>query len=199
MAESRAAQRQGGDDIRRIFRERAERFLDRLSRTAPRGVLERAIAQPSDYGSLAFLLADDRAVAPEYRALDPFARMRARAEGLKAALAERAGGLAPASEIAAETRVTRQALSKAAGEGRLIAIRTSGGLLFPRCQFHEGRLIQGLSAVLRALRVTDPWTRLSFLLSANARLGGRSPLETLRDGRVEEAVAAAEGFGAHGG
>jgi hypothetical protein len=39
---------------------------------------------------------------------------------------------------------------------------------------------------------------LRFLAGSNARFGGRSPVEALKAGDVEEALAAARAFGEHG-
>ncbi len=81
------------------------------------------------------------------------------------------------------------------GERALHGIRTEGGWRLPRAQFHEGALVRGLGAVLRAatddLHPVELWRWLS-LPDPDLEIGdvSVSPMEWLLSGGDPERVAA---------
>ena len=66
-------------------------------------------------------------------------------------------------------------------------------------QFGEHGTIPGLEETLAALDSFGPWSQVSWFISPNTRLGGRSPLSVLREGQVEQVVRAAQLYGEQGG
>ncbi|WKT89580.1 hypothetical protein QYR02_01325 [Microbacterium maritypicum] len=83
-----------------------------------------------------------------------------------------------------------------AGEAlRLLMLCTEEGtLLFPAFQLHEGKVVAGLTEVLRVLQtgVDDPWTWTQWL---NVAVPGVVPprnIQYLYEGRLTEAVRDAE-------
>jgi hypothetical protein len=56
----------------------------------------------------------------------------------------------------------------------------------------------GLEDVLLALAEHDEWMQNVFFISPNTWLGGRRPLDLLREGKIQEVIDAAKEFGQHG-
>ena len=96
--------------------------------------------------------------------------------------------------------VGRQTPHDRAKAGTLLAIRDNGRLLFPDWQFDpEGPdgVIAGLPEVLRELRgPLSPLARIRWFLTPKSLIEGRTPLEALRAGDVDSAVAEARTVGA---
>jgi hypothetical protein len=92
--------------------------------------------------------------------------------------------------------VTRQALAQQIRNGQVLAYRSGGGdYLVPIWQFRpEGGVWNGLPEVVAAIRAQlddkSPLTPFAFLLQAHPLTEGRPPLEILRQGRVQEVLAA---------
>jgi hypothetical protein len=99
----------------------------------------------------------------------------------------------------ARTQVSHQTVANWRRNGTIIALpRGQRDFVYPACQFTDTGLVPGLADVLRASPLRDAWSRLGMLLTASARLGDRSPLEALREGNIEEAVAVAHESGGVG-
>ena len=95
--------------------------------------LTEALAAPTDSGSVARLLADDAAGAAR-KHLDPLAGAIARGAEARARLAEAAGGLLAADTVGRLLGITRQAVDKRRGAGRLLALRIRGDWHYPAAQ-----------------------------------------------------------------
>ncbi len=108
------------------------------------------------------------------------------------------GGSLSGEQTATALGVSRQAVDKQRQRGRLLAVREGAAWRYPAWQLADGRVLPGLPEVLRVLRVQSPWTVMAFVLSRNARLGSRRPLDLLRRGSAEPVVRAAEAYGEHG-
>jgi hypothetical protein len=122
-------------------------------------------------------------------------------EGL-ATLLNAEGGCADIVEATALYRIPKRptiaAVTDHIHNGFIIAYRTgSGRYRIPRWQFNPegGGLLDGLPAVLGALRESDPaynqLTPFSFFLQPHPLTGLRTPLEALREGDLEAAINAA--------
>jgi|APTNR8051073442_1049403.scaffolds.fasta_scaffold26238_2 hypothetical protein len=92
--------------------------------------------------------------------------------------------------------VTRQAMAQQIRNGNVLAYRSGGGdYLVPIWQFRpEGGVWEGLPLVLTAIRSQlddqSPLTPFAFLLQAHPLTRGRPPLEALRQGQVQDVLAA---------
>jgi len=133
----------------------------------------------------------------------PGSRARALLQGMKIAEADlqEAGGTFTAAEAQRLLNgVSRQALEKRVKDGSLLAVPgPSNRRRYPAMQFTGEGVVPGLKAVQEALPTHNPWTILNFLVHPDERLGGRKPIEMLRDGDADLVVAAARGMGVQGG
>ena len=96
-------------------------------------------------------------------------------------------------------KLSRQAVDKRRAANQLLAL-TQGrsGYSYPSFQFEDGKTLDGLEEVLRNLSALDPWMQLRIFTSPHERLGGKTPVEALRGGRVNDVVGAASGYGEQG-
>ena len=168
--------------LREAFRRRAMGAVDRMAREASPEALTEALAAPTDSGSVARLLADD-AAGEALRHLDPLAGAIARGAEVRAKLAEAAGGLLAADTVGRLLGITRQAVDKRRGAGRLLALRIRGDWHYPAAQFStDGEVLDGIAELVAAMPEAGPWSVLDFLLAPDAALGGRSPLAAMHAG-----------------
>jgi hypothetical protein len=84
--------------------------------------------------------------------------------------------------------ISRQRVDELLRARRLIGLRDSAGRRrFPAFQFRDGRALEALVAaywvVADADAVASDWTAVSWLVSSDQALGGRSPVQWVRDGR----------------
>jgi hypothetical protein len=116
--------------------------------------------------------------------------MKRDAEDFRRVLLDRAGGAYSAREWA-------EIMGDDSRPG--FSLPTGTGDIFPKLQITPtGRRVHGLDRFLDAFTLHDPWMKLVILLEPSPRLGGRTPLEALRDGDVEDAAAVANAYGSHG-
>jgi hypothetical protein len=84
-------------------------------------------------------------------------------------------------------------------ERRVFCVVRAGEELYPAFQWHDDRLITGLTAVLRVLTpYRSPWRILAWLSAENRQLDGRRPADLLPFASVAvEAAARTECQGTH--
>ncbi|TWB89912.1 hypothetical protein FBZ93_11524 [Bradyrhizobium macuxiense] len=129
-------------------------------------------------------------------AFTPDARALAVLEGVRIAQEDlrRSGGAYDLEQVRTLLRgISRQAVDKRVQEGSLLAVPgPSNHRSFPTLQFNvDGTVVEGLKSVQEALPTSNPWTILNFLTQPDDRLGGRKPIDLLREGKVELVVEAA--------
>ena len=183
------------------FLERSQTYLERLARMAPAHVLAHALAEQSPAGTIARILS---ALHYEERDLDAEDRAiaAALAEGtrFKEGLLDQAGGAYTAEQFGELLHIrTRQGVAKGRKEGRFLGVPVAGGgYVYPKVQVTREGLLPGLKRYLTAFGLDDPWTQLAVLLAPTDRLGGRTPLDALRERDVDGAVRVARSYGEHG-
>lgn len=178
------------------FIQRYSSLLERLGQTASDEAIGQALGAPDDVGGLAALLAQVGPVDPP--APDPLAAARARGAQAKGELLRQAGGALRLGEVARRLGVSPQAVHARLKRGTLLAVpQANGEWLYPACQFGPDGALPGLGTVLQAFGVRSPWTQLSVLLAPAAPLGGRTPLQALRDGEPDAAAQAVSTYGEH--
>ncbi len=161
----------------------------------------------ADVRHAAIGLSDDR---PSTGTLDtaseayrPDARARAILKGVVIAqdVLKSAGGAFELEEVRTLLMgVSRQAVSKRVADGSLIAVPgPKGQRMYPTLQFNPGgTIVDGLKAVQEALPTRNAWTVLSFLAEPESRLGGKAPIELLREGQVDRVLESARRYGEQG-
>ena len=115
-------------------------------------------------------------------------------------LMEAEGGSCSSEEVTRLLHISKTAVLKRLASGRLLAWREERlqAARFPRWQFDEhGHVLDGLEAVLEILNHDerlDAWAKILFFLQEKPTLGGRRPLDLLREGRLKEVSLAAQAY-----
>jgi len=184
-----------------LLKGRVERALMQALGRDPLSVADftRILNEPTDVGTMMALL-EHAVTASSVVAVDPLAAAKARWLRAEQVLLDEAEGTLTVDGVAELLGgVKRQAVEKRRNRGTLLGLRTSGGAyVYPVCQFHRGEVLPGLDKFLAAFPAdTDPWLKLNALLGPSDALGGKRPLDALREGdtagAVEVAASAVEG------
>jgi hypothetical protein len=82
-------------------------------------------------------------------------------------------------------------------KNQLIGIPAEGyGYLYPAFQFTEdGSVLPDLDKLLKALERFDEFMQLQFLQTGDIRLEGETPIDTLKQGKLDRALFAANNYG----
>ena len=155
-------------------------------------------ADPSDLARLAGIAF--RQEFPVAKADNRLANAIARGITARQRLIEAEGGSMSAEEAAREIGISKTAILKRYQKGQIIAWREErqNAVRFPAWQFRDGKVLDGLEEVLKALNAgsrLDDSGRMLFFLSKMGFLGGKRPLDCLRAGDVNKALQAAAGYG----
>ena len=148
------------------------------------------------HGSSTSAVIDERAFEPDARAQAILDGVRIAQEDLR-----RSGGAYDLQQMMTLMHgISRQAIDKRVQERSLIAVPgPSNRRSYPTLQFNsDGTVVEGLKQVRDALPTRNPWTILNFLAEPDDRLGGRKPIDLLKEGRVELVVEAAQRMGQQG-
>lgn len=186
------------DPLRQAVAIRIVRAVTELTGRLPAKELRDLAASRSDFAALfrALQVPDVRKTLLDEDRLAP-ARLRGFATQER--LLEAEGGCLPVTLAARHLRISRQAVDKRLKAGKLLALKAGRrGYLYPAWQFAQGGVIPGLEVVLAELKGRSGWAQMGFFLNGNYRLGGRTPLDELRKGKVELVLRAARAFGEHG-
>lgn len=180
------------------FYSRVLRAFRRLESNLPATLIDEATAAPTDY----LVAVEALSSAPETTELiaeDPFVAAKFRGLKRKQQMLEAAGGALTSEQVAETLSISRQAVDKRRAANQLMAL-TQGrrGYSYPSFQFEDGKTVSGLEEVLAELKDLDPWMQMVFFTSPHERLEEKTPIETLRKGRVSEVKAAASGYGEQG-
>lgn len=131
---------------------------------------------------------------------DKFALAVARGMEARQKLAEAEGGSLSSDEVARLLRISKTAVLKRLEAGRLLAWREERlrAARFPRWQFDEhGHVLANLEDVLECLNQDqglDAWGKILFFLQTKTSLGGKRPLDLLREGKVKQVCQAAQAY-----
>lgn len=130
---------------------------------------------------------------------DPIAAAKIRGLRRRQEILKAAGGTMTSEQVAKVLNLSRQAVDKRRSLNQLLAL-TQGrrGYSYPSFQFHEGKTLDGLERVLKALSSVDSWMQLNFFTSPDERLGGETPIESMRHGKANEVVKIASTYGEQG-
>lgn len=131
---------------------------------------------------------------------DKLARAHVRGLGARQQLMDAERGSLSSEDVARMLRISKTAVLKRLGTGRLLAWREERlrAARFPRWQFDEhGQVLAGLEGVLEILNQDerlDAWGKILFFLQEKPNLGDRRPLDLLSQGKQEEVRLAAQAY-----
>ena len=192
------ALREIADTKHPAFQSRILRAFINLEEDLPSTTIEQATGAATD-----FLVALEALVSvpgsSQLIADDPLLAAKIRGLKRKKQMLEISGGALSSGQVADVLGISRQAVDKRRSSNQLLAL-TQGrrGYSYPSFQFDDGKTIRGLEEVLAELKALDPWMQMAFFTSPNERLGGKTPIESLQKGLVEEVTRAASGYGEQG-
>ena len=130
---------------------------------------------------------------------DPLARAFLNGLDAKRRLIEQNGGVFKTEQVGEYLGISPQAVNKRRASCQLLGLTfRRRGYVFPAWQFTERGTMPGLEDVLLALAEHDEWMQNVFFISPNTWLGGRRPLDLLREGKIQEVIDTAKEFGQHG-
>ena len=156
-------------------------------------------AEASDNWHAMFRAMRNAEVLDQLQKSDPLARAFLDGLDAKARLIEQNGGVFKTEEVAEYLGITPQAVNKRRTLRQLAGLTfRKRGYVFPAWQFTDRGTVPGLEQVLLALADHDEWMQNVFFVNPNTRLGGRRPLDLLREGEKQEVLDAAREFGQHG-
>ncbi len=160
--------------------------------------IDEATAAPTDHLVMLEALSSAPWIA-ELEADKPLVAAKLRGLRARQHMLEISGGAFTSQQVAEVLGITRQAVDKRRASNQLLAL-TQGkrGYGYPSFQFDEGKTLNGLEDVLGELKALDPWMQLNFFTSAHERLSGRTPIEALQSGLVQEVKSVASGYGEQG-
>jgi hypothetical protein len=100
------------------------------------------------------------------------------------------------SAVAQKLSEVEEYVEKLRQNRQLIGIPAEGyGYLYPAFQFKEnGSILADLDKLLRSLDRFDIWMQLQFLQTGDLLLEGATPIDVLKQGRLEKALFAAENY-----
>jgi hypothetical protein len=196
--------RRPATELKEVLFARSAYALLALVREMPESVVRTALAAPTALGSMARLVAEGAVLAPGAEAAEPLAASYARSAERKRRVIERAGGVIGATEVGALLGISRQAVDKRRGEGKLLAIRSpSGDYRYPSAQFTaDGGVVPHLTEWLAGCGWRDQWMQLQLLVGRPETLRGRTVCEALASGDgalVDEALRVGLTAGEQGG
>ena len=178
------------------FVQRAQRAATLIAQRMPRERLIEVVAAPTDTDALLLSMQEPAAIAAQIAppALDPLAAALLRGARIKRALLQAEGGTLSAQQLAEHLGISVPGLAKKRDRGQVFWLPVGDGYVYPAFQVGSDGLLPGVREVLAAMADPDPWVRLNFMLTGDARLGGERPIDALRAGRIDAVVRAARGL-----
>jgi hypothetical protein len=117
-----------------------------------------------------------------------------RGSAMKRTMVTLEGGVLSRDEFAGRIGLTAEEL-----EAQLLLwLDIDGERAYPAFQIAGAGLLSGMGAVVEAFAIEEPWMRVHFMLTGDARLGGQRPIDALRQGRIVDVIQAAQAYGEHG-
>jgi hypothetical protein len=185
--------------VRQVFLDRVMNLFTDLADNASDSVIATALAEPTALGTAALALAESVAAAQPLDEADrQIAAALAAGAQYKEELLTRAGGAYSAEQLAQLLGISRQAVNEGRKTHLYFAVPSGQSYVYPKLQLTSRGPLPGLRDFLDGFSLPDAWMKLSVLVEPSERLGGRSPLEALREGDVEAAVLVAATYGGHG-
>jgi hypothetical protein len=172
-----------------------QEFVANLSRSLKARSLRSSPVQLAQLAGIAFQM-----TFAGTRREDKLANALARGLSVRQKMATEEGGSMSAEEAARQLGMTKQSVLNLYHAGKVLAWRTEkqGSLRFPVWQFDGDRRLSGLDEVMAQLSkavMLDDWAKIGFFLQTHERLGGRRPLDLLRENKLADVLHAARAHG----
>jgi hypothetical protein len=135
---------------------------------------------------------------------DPLASYKQGGLEVKRQLLAAEGGYYVRDRASTLLGISESALTALRQQSKIIGLPLAdGNYVYPQWQFvktlfFRHRLLKGLDRVLAALSDSDPWIQAAFLLDRLISTEMTTPLEGLRQGKIDLVIAIAKSFGDHG-
>jgi hypothetical protein len=135
----------------------------------------------------------------DLKAAEPLAPAFIRGIEASRRLIDEHGGALTAVQVAETLGISRQMVDKRRRAGKLLAVSTGRhGYRYPVWQFDESGVLPGFEDVIEVLAPHDEWMQVAFFVNRNERLGDRTPIESLKAGKLDAVLNAAVVYGEHG-
>jgi hypothetical protein len=183
--------------LKREWAEKAGNLILQLMNLSEESLVDAATAPDNFHAMLRAMGSPE--LLEQMQASDPLAKAFVDGLDARANLIEQNGGVFKTEQVAEYLGISAQAVNKRRASFQLLGLTfRKRGHVFPAWQFDQRGTVAGLHEVLLALGEHDEWMQNVFFVSPNTRLGGRRPLDLLRDRKVSEVIEAAKDFGYHG-
>lgn len=183
--------------LKREWAEKAGNLILQLMNLSEESLVDAATAPDNFHAMLRAMGSPE--LLEQMQASDPLAKAFLDGLDARARLIEQNGGVFKTEQVAEYLGISPQAVNKRRASFQLLGLTfRRRGHVFPAWQFDQRGTVAGLQEVLLALAEHDEWMQNVFFVSPNTRLGGRRPLDLLRDKKVSEVIEAAKDFGQHG-
>lgn len=199
-AGSRRTEPGPSDDLIQAFVLRTGRALERIAQRMPRDRLLAAVGASTDTDVLFSSLREAAAIGAEIQPdrPDPLTEALLRGSEMKRDMLKAEGGALSAQQLADHLGITPQGLGRKRERNQVFWLDIGDGYVYPAFQIGKTGLLRGIREVLDAFTVDDPWMRVNFMLTGDARLGSERPIDLLRQGEIDDVVVAAAAYGEHG-
>ncbi|MGD0500498.1 MAG: hypothetical protein ABSC23_18910 [Bryobacteraceae bacterium] len=183
--------------LKREWAEKAGNLVLELMELSDESLVD-AAAAPDNFHAVLRAMGSPE-LLEQMQASDPLAKAFLDGIDARARLIEQNGGVFKTEQVAEYLGISPQAVNKRRASFQLLGLTfRRRGHVFPAWQFDQRGTVAGLQEVLLALAEHDEWMQNVFFVSPNTRLGGRRPLDLLRDKKVAEVIESAKDFGQHG-
>ncbi len=135
---------------------------------------------------------------------DPLASYKQGGLEVKRQLLAAEGGYYASDRAAALLSISESALTELRQQSKIIGLPlANGSYVYPQWQFvktwfFRHRLLKGLDRVLAALSDSDSWTQAAFMLDRLISTEMVTPLDSLRQGKIDLVIATAKSLGEQG-
>jgi hypothetical protein len=135
---------------------------------------------------------------------DPLASYKQGGLEVKRQLLAAEGGYYTSDRAAALLGINETALTALRQQSKIIGLPLAvGSYAYPQWQFvktwfFRHRVLKGLDLALAALTGVDPWTQAAFMLDRLISTEMATPLDGLRQGKIDLVISTAKSFGEQG-
>jgi hypothetical protein len=144
--------------------------------------------------------ADDNSAEPMLCERDPLASYKQGGLEVKRQLLGAEGGYYTSDRAAALLGMSETALTALRQQSKIIGLPLAdGSYVYPQWQFvktwfFRHRVLKGLDLTLAALPDSDPWTQAAFMLDRLISTEMATPLDGLRQGKIDLVIDIAKSF-----